>query len=1513
MAQASFSELLSLRMDIENTAKVLQDLEEVKKAIYKFNDAVKDSGTYARKAFSEIQKGTNQAEKLAQLNYSMRQKLQAQEIKDKLKAEKEKADAEKESIKKSLSLAQLNYSMRQKFLAEEVKNARLAENEKRRSLNASLKAAENAVNKELALYRQLEIAKAKAMATYGKIPASVSVSQAMNIPLDAKFKSTSATDLRNSNITAYRQALQDIKLMNVEERKLLAEEKQRTQELARQSKEMQNQEKSAYSIGKTLHSMKSNLQGFMTSSFVFKRFFDSIIGVVDEWSKMSVAMSQFRSSGNFDDVNKQLDQTVKKLDNVISRYEMIPAINKAKMLGFDFSNGKLSETLEMTTKIAQMFGMDATKAFGDFTVAISKASPIIMDNVGVLLRLEEAYQMYYESQYKGTLSFEKFEKSLTQAEKRAIYYGQAMRLLQEKTEGVSVKTNEAQSVLMRLKDAWYSLGTDLESGGGLNPIIWALEKVVSLAETAASTFMRISDGFKALQYSFPSIFGKADLGLNAKEVEDVFRNKKTAEQGVIEEYGGTSLKNAENFYNKLFDITVKYREELDNIPVIKDESERDMTRRVNIIRARYETVRKDLETIQDKYEKSKEVGYSLFDDKDYALLKRYVKGIDEVKDKSERVANMSDEISQQFSRAGDKYINSDFFGSLIEVSHGAVKWFKDFSGQNEIDLRRLADKTGINPADMRDELVVKKELLDIDIRLANNKTLDEALHRNYNTEKEKLTANLKAEYQERIKLNAEQTKAVEILKGEGEILAIIGLNSIRMGDRSKDQNYITSSTQLKEKWNPDYTAELEKSMKKAKDLYKIEDKDVLRYNLTDEMKRLYMDMPEGLKGTVNELEYIARPFKEKLINAITLGVEDKEELELRLSSFEEIYSNWLKTSTRGAPLALLNNLPALITGFKKKETSSRTKKPKDLETGWYEMNRDLYKETLPETMFKKSEEARLELFQSMLELQKLEKNIQKTKAEHGAIDRDINVKLGERQSYVDMLNIKYQKTVELAQEEYKILMMQQTAREKMRYESTIDLTTKGLSANKFDFSGKYFGFFGSQQKGIKNATEQQKILNQLKVNQLITDNKLAIQSAIKEEKSRINVNLAKELSDLGSEAEYKDVTIFKQKQNEINIKYKQEEKAITEAITNEYEENLIPKIKEQLEDQELLNALLSAQSNEFLKRNNLFEKYGRMQNDIKKSFEKPIRQSVEQSVPGFSELGFGMLGFGEAEIAYAEEKARKAMSSVRAAMIDESKNKFSKLGITDEMYSMLGIEGDVDAVGLETIFGKLKMTDAQRENIKSLFDELSGGIKSSGQKMVDGMREVADAWKNIWQDAYRDIANFGGQMVWDWIIDKKDEALWEYEDKREESLATEKKNLEKGQITKEQYLQREAIIEKNYYVQKSNLEKQSTKEMLKSLGSMFFFKGLGYVIEAPIKYIENPALGGAYAGAGAALMLLGGSLGGASRGYRPSKTSSFEDEAKVKDKDTNIYIDNRIFEDKRQMQKLYQSSLNMEV
>ena len=224
------------------------------------------------------------------------------------------------------------------------------------------------------------------------------------------------------------------------------------------------------------------------------------------------------------------------------------------------------------------------------------------------------------------------------------------------------------------------------------------------------------------------------------------------------------------------------------------------------------------------------------------------------------------------------------------------------------------------------------------------------------------------------------------------------------------------------------------------------------------------------------------------------------------------------------------------------------------------------------------------------------------------------------------------------------------------------------------------------------------------------------------------------------------------------------------------------------------------------------------------------------------------------------------------------------------------------------------MTEEQRANIKALFDELSGGIKSSGQKMVDEFQKVADAWKNIWQDTYRDIANFAGQGIWNWLIESKEEALWTYEDQRDESLATEKKNLEKGQVTKEQYLQREAIINKNFATQKSNLEKQSTKEMLRSLGSMFYFKGLGYLIEAPIKAFEgSPALGAVYAGAGAALVALGGSLGVASQGYRPSKTTSFEDEATVKDKDTNIYIDNRIFEDKRQMQKLYQSSLNMEV
>lgn len=1573
----SFEDLFKLRFEVENAAGVLKSLEATRNAVKKLNDELKLGGkesarettqafraaitaqkkelstlkkaiadlyklesseakkslemsrlTYKMKTkfaadeakdLVSIKKGIEKIEadevkksiELARIQYSARTKFLQEEAKEKLRLNREREKSDLDAEKKSLELARLNYSSRMKFIAEQKKAEQTALSQKQKEADNQLKIAERVTNQELALYRKLEIEKAKLMAKYGQIPASF---KTMPIPMDSSFKTSGSIMARQDNISTYRQNLQDAKLFSVEQNKLMQQERQRTAELKRQDAELKKQLKSQQSLSTSSNGMRKSFQGFMTSSFVFKRFFDSIIGVLDEWSKMSVAMSQFRSSANFDDVNRQLNTTVDTLGHVISKFEMIPAINKAKMLGFDFSNNKLSETLEMTTKIAQMFGMDATKAFGDFTVAISKASPIIMDNIGVLLRLEESYQMYYESQYKGTLSFEKFEQSLTQAQKRAIYYGEAMRLLQEKTEGVSVKTNEAQSVLMRLKDAWNSLGTDLEGGGGLNPLIWALEKIVSLADGVAGAFMTIQRGYKSLQYAMPSVFGTPDVGFDVKDASGIFNNRKTAIQGIKSSYGEDSLDVVNETYNKMREASVKARTDFEKYVgslsgmLVTEENKNE----ASLLKKRLEESVALLDEISKKKAEGEKNGIAFITDDDVNRLSKFIPEIKDYKQYLSDVAELEKESAEYSQKAISAFSNNE----MLKASGNYIaSWWKDMRADSE----KMAKSIGIHSTDPTfissdlnsDKLIssqlAKKQIDELNTRIANNARLDEFDRSDYNTKKESLEKKIKL-YVEEYKLTENQAKLAEKKKKIGALFAI-SLNDLVVGDKSQlegDKNYIRETALLKKEFNEKYQAEDEKSRKRMLETYKVKEEDLLHHNIA--MKGILNQLPEGIKNNVDVIKKAGDPLKEELWSWLTIGVKDKDELKKRADEFAPIYEEYLELVQAGAKIGLKNNIfNPFAKEIKKESSTGRTKTPKDLKTGWYELNRDLYKEILPEdAIFSKTEDARLELFQKQLDLEKLKKDIAKTQSEGGKVDRNINAKFQEEQKYVEMLTKKYEQVVELANEEYRILMLQQTARQRATYEFKVEKTTDYLTP-------------GNTQITKQGAKLNQYKLNELNQEQAIIENEIAREAAISEEKKRISLGLQNKLTQ--SAKEYNDTSLFAKASEKITLEYKQKEADIVKQINKDYAELLNGKLLKINKNQKEFNDLLSAQANSWLQMNGLYEKFGRRQAEITEDFKPGKRQAEKQkrtsfwTMDAFYGIGSAFGGLSEDEELYREQKAHDEMKKMYDLYRNKGTSTTKKYGITETMFEKgLDTKGNYDQTGLETYLKTLNMTEAEIKNIQSTFEEMSGGIKSAGQRMIEDMQQVADAWKNIWQDTYRDIANVFGQGLWDSIVNTSGEALWQYQDQRKESLTEEKKNLEQGQITKEQYLNRAAIIEKNFDTQKRNLEKQSTKETLKNLGSMFFFKGLGYLIEAPIKAFEgNMAAAAAYAGAGSALMLLGAGLGYASRGYRPSQTSSFEDEASAKQQDTNIYIDNRLFEDKRQMQKLYQSSLDMEV
>ena len=125
----SFEELFKLRFEVENAAGVLKSLSATKSAIYDLNKALKDQGAEGKQAFNAFLSATKK----------------------------------QEAALKSLTA------------------------QKQKEADNQLKIAERVTNQELALYRKLEVEKAKLMAKYNQIPASI---KAMPIPMDSSFKTS---------------------------------------------------------------------------------------------------------------------------------------------------------------------------------------------------------------------------------------------------------------------------------------------------------------------------------------------------------------------------------------------------------------------------------------------------------------------------------------------------------------------------------------------------------------------------------------------------------------------------------------------------------------------------------------------------------------------------------------------------------------------------------------------------------------------------------------------------------------------------------------------------------------------------------------------------------------------------------------------------------------------------------------------------------------------------------------------------------------------------------------------------------------------------------------------------------------------------------------------------------------------------------------------------------------------------------------------------------------------------
>jgi len=185
---------------------------------------------------------------------------------------------------------------------------------------------------------------------------------------------------------------------------------------------------------------------------------------------------------------QDLDTYLLKLQEVsrgtISTADLIGASSRALLLGIPAE--KISELLETARASAIATGQSVSTAFNDITTGIGRASPLILDNLGLMVNLTETYGQAAESIGIAAEEMTQTQKSaallnavLDIGRQRVAQYGEAQDL-------VSSQMQRANATLVNLKNEMFNFGNRVVLF--LTSQLYGLYSIMALLNAGVDTF-----------------------------------------------------------------------------------------------------------------------------------------------------------------------------------------------------------------------------------------------------------------------------------------------------------------------------------------------------------------------------------------------------------------------------------------------------------------------------------------------------------------------------------------------------------------------------------------------------------------------------------------------------------------------------------------------------------------------------------------------------------------------------------------------------------------------------------------------------------------------------------------------------------------------------------------------------------------------------------------------------------------------------------------------------------------
>lgn len=156
----------------------------------------------------------------------------------------------------------------------------------------------------------------------------------------------------------------------------------------------------------------------------------AVVGMAAKWANEAAEMASYATQvkDSFSDLaanvgqssDEMLDALKATSQGGIAEYDLMLSANKALMLGVADTTEEMTRLMEIAMQRGQALGLTDKQAFDDIVTGLGRGSALILDNLGIMIDLDQAY-----ASYGATLG--KTADELTDVEKKQATVNAAMR------------------------------------------------------------------------------------------------------------------------------------------------------------------------------------------------------------------------------------------------------------------------------------------------------------------------------------------------------------------------------------------------------------------------------------------------------------------------------------------------------------------------------------------------------------------------------------------------------------------------------------------------------------------------------------------------------------------------------------------------------------------------------------------------------------------------------------------------------------------------------------------------------------------------------------------------------------------------------------------------------------------------------------------------------------------------------------------------------------------------------